>query len=525
MGLLAAAGCSADTEESSGAGIQAFGPGGQNDPSGEPSAGSPDPTGNVAEPASTAVCEPGATRCGNGGSLDTCNSEGTGFESAACASGTLCIGGLCARLSCEAGQLLCLGAEIHRCNDDEESTSLVSTCGPGEACNSATFGCQQRLCEPLVATCNGNVATRCDFSGNAYDEGANVNCGTLTCRNGACVDPVTGLVDDSSLPTTLSQSCSPGAVSCVGNALTTCNSEGTGSTAQPCGDGECDAAAGVCLAPQQCTPLERACDGLSAFGTCSADGRTFESERCPDGTNCQDGGDCAPVSCNESGLTRFDGGEATVYWFGQGTVDFGDIACGYGIEVGNLGNGDGDSVNGIADTELFAAMNTANFQTASACGACVQMEYQGRSVTVTVVDECPIDSNPTCTAGHIDLSRGAWNALTGGIGGTQIFGVNWQIVPCEVSGPVTVELKEPENQYWNEFLVRNHRYPIARAEVLREDGTWVEAERMPYNFFHPPEDDMGTYRVRITDINGGVIEEQLALTPGAQGGNSQFACQ
>jgi expansin (peptidoglycan-binding protein) len=153
------------------------------------------------------------------------------------------------------------------------------------------------------------------------------------------------------------------------------------------------------------------------------------------------------------------------------------------------------------------------------------MSYQGRTVTVTVVDECPIGSNPTCTAGHVDLSRAAWNQLTGGIPGTQIFGVNWRYVPCQTTGNVTIELKEPSNEYWNEFLVRNHRYPIARAEVQRADGTWVEASRTPYNYFHPPNDDMGTYRVRITDINGGVIEEQLSLSPGGQGGGSQFACQ
>jgi hypothetical protein len=36
---------------------------------------------------------------------------------------------------------------------------------------------------------------------------------------------------------------------------------------------------------------------------------------------------------------------------------------------------------------------------------------------------------------------------------------------------------------------------------------------------------MGSYRVRLTDINGGVIEEQLELAAGQQGGDAQFACQ
>lgn len=323
--------------------------------------------------------------------------------------------------------------------------------------------------------------------------------------------------------------CTPNSASCTGNVLTRCDALGAPLPPQDCaasGGGTCGQVGGVasCIAPA-CTPSAVTCDGANTISTCSADGSSEAVTRCADGTVCEGSGTCAPVSCNPQELTTFNGGEATVYWFGQGTVNFGNIACGYGIQPGNLGNGDGDAVNGIAAPTLFAAMNTQNFEDAAACGACVEMSYQGRTVTVTVVDECPIGSNPTCTAGHIDLSRGAWNQLTGNAPGTQIFGVNWRYVPCETQGKVTLELKEPDNAYFNEFLVRDHRYPIAKAEVLREDGTWVETVRQRYNFFRPPEDDMGTYRVRLTDINGGVIEEQLELAPGLQGGNAQFDCQ
>ena len=323
--------------------------------------------------------------------------------------------------------------------------------------------------------------------------------------------------------------CAPNSATCSGNVLQRCDAAGVALPPQDCaatGGGTCGQLGGVasCLAPA-CTPSAVTCDGANTIATCSADGSSETITRCADGTVCEGNGTCAPVTCNTQELTSFNGGEATVYWFGQGTVNFGNIACGYGIQPGNLGNGDGDAVNGIAAPTLFAAMNTQNFEDAAACGACVEMTYQGRSVTVTVVDECPIGSNPTCTAGHIDLSRGAWNQLTGNAPGTQIFGVNWRYTPCETTGKVTIELKEPDNAYFNEFLVRDHRYPIAKAEVQRLDGTWVETVRQRYNFFRPPGDDMGTYRVRLTDINGGVIEEQLELASGLQGGNAQFDCQ
>jgi expansin (peptidoglycan-binding protein) len=214
-----------------------------------------------------------------------------------------------------------------------------------------------------------------------------------------------------------------------------------------------------------------------------------------------------------------------VYWFGQGTVNYGNIACGYGIQPGDRNNGNGDAVTGIAAPTMFIAMNTTNYRASAACGACVEATYQGRTINATVVDECPQATNPTCTAGHLDLSRAAWNALTNNAGGTEISGVNWRFVPCTTTGNVTIELKEPANQYWNQFLVRGHRFPIAKAEVQLANGTWVQAARTQYNFFEPPDGVMGTYRVRVTDVNGGVVEDQLALKAGAQGGDAQFACQ
>jgi len=373
---------------------------------------------------------------------------------------------------------------------------------------------------------SGGSGTTAPLPAGAGNAPATCTPGTAGCGTPETTNPNAPIDQTGNEP--IAAACAPGSATCAGNVLQRCDASGSALPPQDCAanGGTCGQVGGVasCVAPA-CVAGAVSCDGANTISTCAADGSGAAISRCPDGSVCEGAGTCTPVACNAQGLTSFNGGEATVYWFGQGTVNFGDIACGYGIQPGNLNNGDGDAVNGIAAPTLFAAMNTQNFQDAAACGACVEMNYQGRSVNVTIVDECPIGSNPTCTAGHIDLSRGAWNQLTGNAPGTQIFGVNWRYAPCETTGNVTVQLKEPANAYWNEFLVRNHRYPIEKAEVQRDDGSWVEAPRQRYNYFHPPNDDMGTYRVRLTDINGGVIEEQLELAAGNQGGNAQFECQ
>jgi expansin (peptidoglycan-binding protein) len=404
---------------------------------------------------------------------------------------------------CTPGESLCFGREIHTCNTDGRSTTLSRTCDAGSACDPAMLSCRPRLCEPLLAACDNNRATRCDATGFAFNAGEARECGTgLRCNLGSCVTPESIVPGAPINPGPSPLTPPPGVINPM-----------QGAPAMP--------------APPTptCTPGQVTCDGANTIATCGANGLDVSITRCPNGTVCGGAGACSPVACNSQDLTSFNGGQATVYWFGQGTINFGNIACGYGIQPGNLGNGQGDSVTGIPDPELFVAINTSNYRGSASCGACVEMSYQGRNVTATVVDECPIASNPTCTPGHLDLSRGAWNALTNNAAGTELSGVNWRFVPCSTTENVTIELKEPNNQYWNQFLVRNHRFPVAKAEVELANGTWVEAARTNYNFFEPPEGVMGTYRVRVTDVNGGVIEEQLALAPGNQGGNAQFACQ
>ena len=333
-----------------------------------------------------------------------------------------------------------------------------------------------------------------------------------------------------------STACVPNTATCNGNLLTRCDGAGIASAPLDCSTmgGTCGMVSGApgCVAPT-CTVGAATCASANTVSTC-AEGGTLNVTRCPNGTNCTGAGECAPVACNPAGMRTSNGTNATVtvYWFAQKPTE--EVNCSFGAQrTGDTGAG--DRVPAIQDPDLFGAINLAVYDGAAACGACVELTpiNGGQPVTITVADSCNpgIDNNTPCqNDAHIDLSRNAFQRLTNRDTGN-LGGVSWRYVPCAGVDNVQFVLKEPANAYWNEFLVTNHKYPIVRAEVLMDGNRWVEAQRMDYNYWHPPEGnageggDMGTYRVRVTDVNGGIIEEQLELKAGPQGGNGQFECQ
>jgi expansin (peptidoglycan-binding protein) len=85
-------------------------------------------------------------------------------------------------------------------------------------------------------------------------------------------------------------------------------------------------------------------------------------------------------------------------------------------------------------------------------------------------------------------------------------------------GNVAVRFKEAGNVYWNEFLVENHRNPIAKFEALLS-GTYVTAVRKAYNYFSANEGNIKSNDwplvVRITDIHGSVIAGAIPKPSGS----------
>lgn len=234
-----------------------------------------------------------------------------------------------------------------------------------------------------------------------------------------------------------------------------------------------------------------------------------------------------PGQC-KSDLGGYQNGSVTFYTFSMGTTL---VNCSYGTHRGNPDTVDFVSTN---NGQYFAAIATSDYNRAATCGACIEVTRDGnRKVVVTVADQCPIATNNKCKAGHLDLSRAAFLQIGSenegylGTGNGGMYGqISWKYIPCPTQGNVHFRLKEPSNANWNQLLVENTKFAITKVEV-RVNGSWVNATRQEYNFWEPPDGRFGTppYRVRVTDVNGTVLEDTVDFAAGDQEAANQMTCQ
>jgi expansin len=164
---------------------------------------------------------------------------------------------------------------------------------------------------------------------------------------------------------------------------------------------------------------------------------------------------------------------------------------------------------------MVAAMNHTDYAASAACGACAHIVGPSGEVTVRIVDQCP-----ECKPGDIDLSPEAFAKFAElKLGRVKI---DWKYVPCDVEGPIVYHFKEGSNQWWTAVQVRNARHAIAKFE-FQKDGQFVPVDRVDYNYFLADAGmGPGPYTFRVTDVNGGVIEDkgipfkEASDAPGAQ---------
>jgi expansin (peptidoglycan-binding protein) len=148
---------------------------------------------------------------------------------------------------------------------------------------------------------------------------------------------------------------------------------------------------------------------------------------------------------------------------------------------------------------LTAAMNTADYNTAQACGACIEVTNLNtqQSVVVRVDDRCP-----ECAPGDVDLSQEAFAKISPIEAGR--IPISWKYVSCT---PPSVKLffKEGSSQWWTAVQVRDHRNPVATLgyRVSGSRGAYTQLGREMYNYFVAPAGmGPGPYDIQITDVFG-----------------------
>ncbi len=264
---------------------------------------------------------------------------------------------------------------------------------------------------------------------------------------------------------------------------------------------------------------------LGTGGAVATGGTVGTGGRVATGGSTGSGGSSASAcTFPSSGWGPFNGNASfTWYYFGQGTGQDNlgyRTACGY---TGHEPSGqDSDTVQNIAYPAYFAAIPGASgssFETVNHCGACAQITNGGKSIIATIVDECPLDSNPACAStGHLDLSRAAFNALGYGVGNPG--GTSWKYVPCPVTGGVVVRGKSGNA---NQVYIENVVLPIQAVSVNGQP-----AQHLSYGAWQLPVNATVGLTLTLTDSSGRMTNVRIADTnPGdsTSSGTQEPLCQ
>jgi len=264
----------------------------------------------------------------------------------------------------------------------------------------------------------------------------------------------------------------------------------------------------------------RATGGTTGSGGTVATGGTTGT-----GGTVATGGTSGGGPCTWSSGPSSNSGEITCYSFGQGTAKGGGCSsyktyCGYcGTESGSKGSGICPS--GITDTvpntanSYFAAFPSGTFGQGKYCGMCVDVTWNGKTITATIVDECA-----TCpSSNHIDLSLSAAAALGLGQGsntGDATSGVTWKAVDCPVSGNIVAAFNNGNS---GQVYFQNVVFPVAKAVA----GGHTANQSYGYWDFGA---SVGGQSVTLTDTVGHVITGTLPTSSGGSvGAQFPMTCQ
>ena len=204
-----------------------------------------------------------------------------------------------------------------------------------------------------------------------------------------------------------------------------------------------------------------------------------------------DAATCTPIPADESG---------TAYWYAAD----GTGACSFDASPNDL---------------MVAAMNSADYDHAAWCGACLEIiGPNAMTLVVRVVDECE-----ACAEGDLELSVPAFTTFAP-LAQDQ-FTIGWHEVACDVTGPIAYRQQEDTTASWAAFQIRNARYPIATLEAQAAGGGYTALQRGDDNYFVAASGlGPGPFALRTTDARGQVLlDTNIALAAASvENGESQF---
>jgi len=174
---------------------------------------------------------------------------------------------------------------------------------------------------------------------------------------------------------------------------------------------------------------------------------------------------------------------------------------------------------------FFTAVGGPDWEDGLGCGTCAQLEYQGNTVTVNVVDRCW-----GCSKGWFDLGGPAWHALTGGAPPGHIHGVKstWVTCPGELArGNIQVYVKPGSDPWDARFQPTQHVRPVKGMAVSGGSG-WQDLRKCENYMFCKPAGItlQGQFQLRIISDTGNIdvsvprVQGDTYIDMGANNGGS-----
>lgn len=179
-------------------------------------------------------------------------------------------------------------------------------------------------------------------------------------------------------------------------------------------------------------------------------------------------------------------------WYeGEGT-HYGGVAGGAGGHCGIP----------VAEGDMYhAALNHEQYARSNACGACVRILGPMGTVVLKIVDECP-----ECKFGDIDMTTAVFPQLAQMKDGR--IKIKWQYVPCSEMNDIKIAFASGSSPYYFKAQFRDFVYPLAKAEYMKQDGSFEILQREAYNYFvkeggiDEDKSKAGPYTFRLTPLTG-----------------------